>query len=304
MVGALPAAFIRKTPIGDNYGWDQKSPPTAFSPQPPSPSSPRGANKLSGDTALLTALDQARDDGNLNTGSVRRGSTHALVSIIGRCTSPFASRSFNSPPTPPRLSRPITPPANSPSCRPRPSASCLKISSGSIPPTSPRESRVRPPPPRSRPAGHRTRRNQHRLHRHRRPIPHTRFPRQRRPHPHHHRPFRVRHRRTRPPPAPDHLAKSSPARVAASANPASSPPAASSKSSITTIFAPTTSSGIAPPFRPEFFRRHRSAPRQRRVVRRNRHACHTVGISPTCHGTRAAIRISSAPQSTRRVITT
>jgi prepilin-type N-terminal cleavage/methylation domain-containing protein len=41
MVGALPAAFIRKTPIGDNYGWDQKSPPTAFSPQPPSPSSPR-----------------------------------------------------------------------------------------------------------------------------------------------------------------------------------------------------------------------------------------------------------------------
>ena len=94
-----------------------------------------------------------------------------------------------------------------------------------------------------------------------------------------------------------------PRRATQQPTPRAPPVSASAKSPTTPRSVTTTSPGVAPPLRPEFFRRHRSAPRQRRTVRRKRHACHTVGISPTCHGTRAAIRISSAPQSTRRVIT-
>ena len=79
MVGALPAAFIRKTPIGGNYDWDQNVSPNGFLTKA---AITQGTNKLSGDTALLTAIDNALDDGNLKTGNVRLGSTNALVYII------------------------------------------------------------------------------------------------------------------------------------------------------------------------------------------------------------------------------
>jgi len=82
MVGALPAAFIRKTPIGGNYDWDQNVAPNGFLTKAAITLITQGTNKLSGDTALLTAIDKALDDGNLKTGNVRLGSTNALVYII------------------------------------------------------------------------------------------------------------------------------------------------------------------------------------------------------------------------------
>ena len=73
--------------------------PSAFRPDPTAALRPRtahalaprgctlispGTDKLRGDTALLTALDQALGDGNLTTGNIRPGSTNALGSIVGR----------------------------------------------------------------------------------------------------------------------------------------------------------------------------------------------------------------------------
>ncbi len=82
MVGALPTAFTRKTPIGGYYDWDQNVSPNGFLTKAAITLITQGTDKLSGDTALLTAIDKALDNGNLKTGNVRLGSTNALVYII------------------------------------------------------------------------------------------------------------------------------------------------------------------------------------------------------------------------------
>lgn len=82
MIGALPASFTRKTPIGGYYDWDQNVSPNGFLTKAAVTLITQGADKLSGDTALLTAIDRALDNGNLKTGNVRLGSTNALVYII------------------------------------------------------------------------------------------------------------------------------------------------------------------------------------------------------------------------------
>jgi prepilin-type N-terminal cleavage/methylation domain-containing protein len=82
MVGALPNAFTLKTPIGGNYDWDQNVSPNGFLTKAAITLITQGTNKVSSDTALLTAIDKALDDGNLKTGNVRLGSTNALVYII------------------------------------------------------------------------------------------------------------------------------------------------------------------------------------------------------------------------------
>ena len=82
MVGALPNAFVNTTPIGGNYDWDQNVAPNGFLTKAAITLLTQGTNRVSGDVALLTAIDQLLDDGNLRTGNVRLGSTNGLVFII------------------------------------------------------------------------------------------------------------------------------------------------------------------------------------------------------------------------------
>ena len=82
MVGALPTAFTRKTPIGGYYDWDQNVSPNGFLTKAAITLITQGNDRITGDTALLTAIDKALDNGNLKTGNVRLGSTNALVYII------------------------------------------------------------------------------------------------------------------------------------------------------------------------------------------------------------------------------
>jgi hypothetical protein len=82
MVGALPSSFTRKTPIGGYYDWDQTVSPNGFLTKSAITLITQGTDRVSSDTALLTAIDKLLDDGNLKTGNVRRGSTNALVYII------------------------------------------------------------------------------------------------------------------------------------------------------------------------------------------------------------------------------
>jgi type II secretory pathway pseudopilin PulG len=82
MVGALPSSFTRKTPIGGYYDWDQNVSPNGFLTKSAITLITQGTDRVSSDTALLTAIDKLLDDGNLKTGNVRRGSTNALVYII------------------------------------------------------------------------------------------------------------------------------------------------------------------------------------------------------------------------------
>lgn len=82
MAGALPTAFTRKTPIGGYYDWDQNTAPNGFRTTAAITLITQGTERVSSDRALLTAIDQFLDDGNLRTGHVRLGSTNALVYII------------------------------------------------------------------------------------------------------------------------------------------------------------------------------------------------------------------------------
>jgi type II secretory pathway pseudopilin PulG len=82
MAGALPTAFTRKTPIGGFYDWDQNVSPNGFLTKAAITLITQGTDRVTGDTALLTAIDRTLDDGNLRTGNVRRGSTNGLVFII------------------------------------------------------------------------------------------------------------------------------------------------------------------------------------------------------------------------------
>jgi prepilin-type N-terminal cleavage/methylation domain-containing protein len=82
MAGALPTAFTRKTPIGGYYDWDQNTAPNGFRTTAAITLITQGTERVSSDRALLTAIDQFLDDGNLRTGNVRLGSTNALVYII------------------------------------------------------------------------------------------------------------------------------------------------------------------------------------------------------------------------------
>lgn len=82
MAGALPTAFTRKTPIGGFYDWDQNVSPNGFLTKAAITLITQGTDRVTGDAALLTAIDRTLDDGNLRTGNVRLGSTNALVFII------------------------------------------------------------------------------------------------------------------------------------------------------------------------------------------------------------------------------
>jgi hypothetical protein len=82
MAGALPTAFTRKTPIGGFYDWDQNVSPNGFLTKAAITLITQGTDRVTSDTALLTAIDRTLDDGNLRTGNVRRGSTNGLVFII------------------------------------------------------------------------------------------------------------------------------------------------------------------------------------------------------------------------------
>lgn len=82
MSGALTGAFTGKTPIGGFYDWDQNVSPNGFRTTAAITLLTQGTERLTSDLAILTAIDKLLDDGNLRTGSVRRGSTNALVYII------------------------------------------------------------------------------------------------------------------------------------------------------------------------------------------------------------------------------
>ena len=82
MVGSLPKAFTMKTPIGGVYEWDYDVSPNGFYTKAAISIVGTSDYPMTDDLDLLEMIDREMDDGNLNTGNIRLGSTNALVFII------------------------------------------------------------------------------------------------------------------------------------------------------------------------------------------------------------------------------
>ena len=94
-VGVMPAAmngnsslgstsWLRKTPIGGNYNWDNSRVHGSITPKAAISINSNGTNLVSTDRTLLLLIDRRIDDGNLATGNFFLGANSEPVYIIER----------------------------------------------------------------------------------------------------------------------------------------------------------------------------------------------------------------------------
>lgn len=85
MVGALGnTSWLRTTPIGGNYNWDNARTHGAITPRAAISINSVGTNLVTTDAALLLAIDKRIDDGNLTTGNFYLGAGNEPVYIVER----------------------------------------------------------------------------------------------------------------------------------------------------------------------------------------------------------------------------
>jgi prepilin-type N-terminal cleavage/methylation domain-containing protein len=85
MSGTLgDTSWLRTTPIGGNYNWDNARTHGSITPRAAISINSVGTNLVSTDTALLQAIDKKIDDGNLATGNFYRGASNEPVYIVER----------------------------------------------------------------------------------------------------------------------------------------------------------------------------------------------------------------------------
>jgi type II secretory pathway pseudopilin PulG len=85
MAGALGnTSWLRTTPIGGNYNWDNARIHGSVTPRAAISINSVGTNTVTLDTAQLLAIDKRIDDGNLATGNFFRGASNEPVYIIER----------------------------------------------------------------------------------------------------------------------------------------------------------------------------------------------------------------------------
>lgn len=83
VAGALPSAFINKTPIGGYYKWNFDTSAGGLSDiRAAITIEPTADNPINDDLDLLKMIDAQMDDGDLNTGSLQQGAYYSLVYII------------------------------------------------------------------------------------------------------------------------------------------------------------------------------------------------------------------------------
>jgi len=82
MVGALSNGFIQKSPIGGVYKWNFNVSADGITAKAAILIETGGGQAVSDDTDLREMIDKEMDDGDLDTGNVRKGDTNSLVFII------------------------------------------------------------------------------------------------------------------------------------------------------------------------------------------------------------------------------
>lgn len=82
MVDSLSQNFAKVTPIGGLYDWDNAVSANGFYTTAAITILTANGNAMTDDAELVEMVDKIMDDGNLNTGSVRLGSTNGLVFIL------------------------------------------------------------------------------------------------------------------------------------------------------------------------------------------------------------------------------
>lgn len=82
MAGALPNGFALKSPIGGVYKWNYNVSADGVPAKAAVLIQTAGGEAISNDTDLWLMIDKEMDDGDLDTGNVRKGDTLSLVFII------------------------------------------------------------------------------------------------------------------------------------------------------------------------------------------------------------------------------
>lgn len=79
---AIQSGFTKQSPIGGYYQWDNANSGNGFHVTAAISIATANSSAVSDDLELLELVDRLMDDGDLNTGNVRLGSTNNLVYII------------------------------------------------------------------------------------------------------------------------------------------------------------------------------------------------------------------------------
>lgn len=78
------SAWLRKTPIGGNYNWDNNRTHGSITPKAAISINTNRTNRVTTDRTQLLMIDRRLDDGNLNTGNFFLGASSEPVYILER----------------------------------------------------------------------------------------------------------------------------------------------------------------------------------------------------------------------------